>query len=171
MKPLAVVEPAGLHHLPEIAALATIIWRAHYPGIISPEQIEYMLARRYDVEIMRQELGSGIAYDRLMVNGALRGFSSYDATSNVGEVRLHKLYVHPEFQRRGFGTLLLNHVEAVARARGFTTVILAVNKKNEKAIAAYRKHGLTIRESVVTEIGGGFRMDDYIMVKLLPLQN
>ena len=91
--------------------------------------------------------------------------------SRIGTSRETVSRALSEFQRRGFGTLLLNHVEAAARARGFRTVILAVNKKNEKAIAVYRKHGLTIRESVITEIGGGFRMDDYIMVKLLPPQN
>ncbi len=165
------IQPASAEHLPEIGALAGVIWRAHYPGIISHGQIEYMLARMYDVEVMGQELASGVAYDRLMFNGALRGFSSYGAASNMEELKLHKLYVHPDFQRRGFGTLLLNHVEAAARERGFTTVVLAVNKRNEMAIAIYRKHGFTIRESVVTEIGGGFVMDDYVMAKLLSTQN
>src|SRR5439155_13935203 len=53
-KPL--ISPAGKEHLPEIAALAQIIWRAHYPGIISNEQIEYMLARMYDCSVMEAEL-------------------------------------------------------------------------------------------------------------------
>jgi len=44
-------------------------------------------------------------------------------------------------------------------------VVLAVNKKNAKAIAAYRKHGFAIRESAVTDIGSGFVMDDYVMAK------
>lgn len=159
------IRPAAPEHLAEIAALAAVIWRAHYPGIISHEQIDYMLDRMYDVEVMRHELGSGIAYDRLLVNGALRGFSSYGATSNMGVVKLHKLYVHPDCQRRGFGTLLLNHVKTAARERGFTTIILTVNKKNEKAIAAYLKNGFAIRESLVVDIGGGFVMDDYVMTK------
>ncbi len=29
--------------LPRVAELAGVIWRKHYPGIITPEQIEYML--------------------------------------------------------------------------------------------------------------------------------
>jgi hypothetical protein len=42
-----------------------------------------------------------------------------------------------------------------------------VNKRNASAIAAYRKHGFDVRESVVKDIGGGFVMDDYIMEKRL----
>ena len=46
--------------------------------------------------------------------------------------------------------------------------MLAVNKRNAAAIAAYRKHGFEIVEAVVKDIGGGFVMDDYIM-ELFPL--
>lgn len=162
-----VIEAAAAEHLAEISALAAIIWRAHYPGIISHEQIDYMLARMYSAEVMRRELESGIAYDRLLVDGPLRGFASYGPTSNMGELKLHKLYIHPDFQRHGLGGSLLNHVEEVARQRGFSTIILAVNKKNIRAVAAYSKHGFTIRESIVADIGGGFVMDDYVMAKNL----
>jgi ribosomal protein S18 acetylase RimI-like enzyme len=161
------VEPASVEDLAKIAALAGIIWRAHYPGIISQEQIDYMLARMYDVEVLRRELELGIAYDRLLVDGTLRGFCSYGPASNTGELKLHRLYVHSDYQRQGLGASLLKHVEDVARRRDFSKLILAVNKKNTRAIAAYLKHGFTIRESIVTEIGDGFVMDDYVMAKRL----
>jgi diamine N-acetyltransferase len=165
---LVQIEKVGPEHLAAIAVLAAIIWRAHYPGIISNEQIGYMLSRMYDVEVMRKELKNGIAYDRLLINRELCGFASYGPTPNNDELKLHKLYVHPDCQRRGYGARLLNRVESVARERGLASVVLTVNKRNAKAIAAYRKNGFTIRESIVTDIGGGFVMDDYVMVKSLP---
>jgi ribosomal protein S18 acetylase RimI-like enzyme len=161
------IESASAEHLPAIAALAEVVWRAHYPGIISLEQIDYMLARMYDVGLMQRELESGIAYDRLLVDGVLRGFASYGAAGIHRELKLHKLYIQPVFQRQRLGALLLKRVENVARGGGFASLLLTVNKKNVKAIAAYRKHGFTIRESVVVDIGGGFVMDDYVMVKPL----
>ena len=163
----AIIEPACAEHFEEIAALATIIWTSHYPAIISLEQIDYMLRRMYDPAVMRRELESGIAYDRLIVGRALRGFTSYGPTDNRRELKLHKLYIHPKFQRQGWGALLLQRVEHVARVREFNFLVLAVNKKNAAAIAAYRKNGFMIRESVVTDIGSGFVMDDYVMVKPL----
>ena len=159
------IEPAGPEHLGEIAALAALIWRAHYPGIISPAQIEYMLARMYDVKLMRDELVAGICYDRLLLEGELRGFASYGSASVTGELKLHKLYIHPEFQRRGLGARLLERVQSAALARGCTTIMLAVNKRNAHAVAAYQKHGFAVRESVAADIGDGFVMDDFIMAK------
>jgi RimJ/RimL family protein N-acetyltransferase len=46
-------------------------------------------------------------------------------------------------------------------------LILSVNKRNTKAITAYKRNGFAIVESVVTDIGGGFVMDDYVMDKEL----
>jgi diamine N-acetyltransferase len=159
------IEAAESEHLAEIAALAGIIWRAHYPGIISSAQIEYMLERMFNVEAMTRELGDGVIYERLLVRGKLRGFSSYRPAPNGTELKLHKLYIHPHAQRQGFGGMLLQRVEEAARERGLQHVVLAVNKQNTQAIAAYRKHGFTIRESVIVDIGGGFVMNDYVMAK------
>ncbi|HMJ89013.1 MAG TPA: GNAT family N-acetyltransferase [Candidatus Acidoferrum sp.] len=165
------IEPARAEHLAEISALAAVTWRAHYPGIISQEQIDYMLARMYDVATMRRELESGIAYDRLRVDGTLCGFSSYGPASKAGELKLHKLYVHPDFQRQGFGAALLKRVEEFADEHYYSTLVLAVNKQNTRAFVAYRKLGFTIRESIIAGIGGGFVMNDYVMAKSLLQQH
>lgn len=165
----AIVLPAGVEHLRSIAELAGVIWRAYYPGIISHAQIQYMLGRMYDPRAMREELDRGIRYDRLMLGENLVGFASYGVASESGnsETKLHKLYVDTQFHRRGFGSLLLKHVEHSARALQTRALILSVNKTNTQAIAAYRKNGFAFRESVVVNIGGGFVMDDYVMAKPL----
>ena len=51
------------------------------------------------------------------------------------------------------------------RERGCDRLVLAVNKGNRDAIAAYLKHGFRIGQAVVKDIGGGFVMDDYVMIK------
>ena len=149
-----------------VAALAREIWYAHYAAIISEAQIEYMLAQRYDPEIIRAELARGdVWWDKLLVEGRMAGFASCFLTGNAGEMKLDKLYVHHDHQRKGGGGMLLDRVLGIARAYGCTTLMLAVNKHNATAIAAYRKYGFRIAEATVTDIGGGFVMDDYIMVK------
>ncbi|MBK6393862.1 MAG: GNAT family N-acetyltransferase [Betaproteobacteria bacterium] len=65
------------------------------------------------------------------------------------------------------GRALIAHVEAAARRDGAGTLILNVNKRNAKAIAAYRACGFATREAVVADIGGGFVMDDYVMAKAI----
>jgi GNAT superfamily N-acetyltransferase len=152
--------------LPAISELAGVIWRACYPGIITHAQIDYMLARMYALDVLRDEIRSqGIRYDCLLVDGKPVGFASYGPTSEPGVMKLHKLYLLPEMQDHGLGSRLLQQVEHEVRAGAGRRLILSVNKRNAKAIAAYRRNGFVIVESVVTDIGGGFVMDDYIMAK------
>ncbi len=148
-----------------IAALAGEIWRVHYKDIISAAQIEYMLDQRYSSALIRAELARGVAWDKLVLDGAIIGYASYLARARPGEMKLDKLYVHQDHQRKGYGGRLIERAVTAARAAGCITLMLAVNKANVNAIAAYAKHGFRIRESVVQQIGGGFVMDDYFMVK------
>ena len=153
-------------HLPAISELAGVIWRACYPGIITHAQIDYMLARMYSLDVLRDEIRSqGIRYDQLLVDGKPAGFASYGPTSEPGVMKLHKLYLLPEMQGRGLGSRLLQHVVREVRAGAGRRLILSVNKRNAKAITAYQRNGFVIAESVVTDIGGGFVMDDYVMAK------
>jgi len=149
-----------------ISALAREIWYPHYSVIISRAQIEYMLEQRYDPEIICVELArDDVWWDKLLVNGVMTGFASCFLTGKAGEMKLDKLYVHHHHQRRGYGGMLLDRVLGIARAHGCDTLMLAVNKHNATAIAAHGKYGFRIAESVVKDIGGGFVMDDFIMVR------
>jgi ribosomal protein S18 acetylase RimI-like enzyme len=159
--------PAAEPDLPDIAALAGVVWRRHYPGIISLAQIEYMLGRMYDLDTLRAEMARGIRFDRLVVDGGLVAFSSYGPGRAPGIAKLHKLYVHPDQHRRGYGSRLLDHAAAVLAAEDYVALELAVNKANQTARAAYERHGFVVRESVQVDIGGGFLMDDFLMEKRL----
>lgn len=148
-----------------MAALARAIWQAHYPGIISTAQIEYMLAQRYDPAVIRAELAqAGVWWFVLRRNCEIAAYMALQK-EGAAALKIDKLYVRPDLQRRGCGGRLIARAEALARREGCGELELAVNRGNTNAIAAYRKHGFTVREAVVKDIGGGFVMDDYVMVK------
>jgi GNAT superfamily N-acetyltransferase len=125
-----------------------------------------MLAKMYSLDALRDELRSrGIHFYRLLVDDRFVGFASVGPTDSPGTMKLHKLYLLEEFQGRGLGSLLLKHCETEAMHLGAKWLILAVNKRNSKAITAYQRNGFKVVESVVAGIGGGFVMDDFIMAK------
>jgi len=152
--------------LADVRALAEAVWRVHYPGIIAPGQIEYMLARGYSDEALAPFVdGPDRGLDLALVGGAPAGFAAWYATDRIGEVKLDKLYVLPDAQRSGVGGALIAHVAAKAREAGAVSLILNVNKKNAQAIRAYEKHGFAVKMAVVVDIGEGYVMDDYVMEK------
>lgn len=162
----AQIVPAAEEDLTALAELAGVIWRQHYPGIISHAQIDYMLAKMYSLDTLREEHRSkGIRFERLLVQGRFVGFAAYGPTAEPRVMKLHKCYLLPELHGRGYGSLLLQHCEQAVRQLGARRVILAVNKNNTKAVAAYQRNGFTVAESVITDFGAGFVMDDYIMAK------
>jgi ribosomal protein S18 acetylase RimI-like enzyme len=152
--------------VPEIQRLAHEIWHAHYPGIITTEQIDYMLERGYATRALEALVaGPASGIELALADGRRVGFAAWYATDTPGEAKLDKLYVLQAYQRRGAGALLIARVEDGARAAGASTLVLNVNKQNAQAVAAYRKHGFAIREAVEVDIGNGFVMDDYVMAK------
>ena len=157
---------AAAADIPVVQDLAQRIWRVHYPGIITVEQIDYMLARGYAAsELLRflQTPGAGLALAR--IDDAAIGFAAWYRHAQPATTKLDKLYVLPEHHGRGIGRRLIAHVEAAARADGATRLVLNVNRHNRGAIAAYLRCGFVVHDEVVVDIGNGFVMDDYVMAK------
>jgi diamine N-acetyltransferase len=163
------IRPLRDNEVPRVSALAGEIWRAHYPGIISEAQIEFMLAERYDEAVIREALKrDDVWWDVFLLGTEMVGYTSYfwaDAADSPETIKIDKLYFHPNVQRRGYGGLTIDHVARKMAVHGCKRLTLAVNRHNKTAIAAYLKNGFHIAETSLKQIGGGFWMDDYIMVK------
>lgn len=153
-----------------IQRLADRIWRACYPGIISLEQIDYMLGWMYSREkILAEMAGEQIRYLLLAPNADAEplGFAAFGPGETSNEVMLHKLYIDPDHQRCGFGSALLRTVLAQAEISGADRVSLRVNRHNTTAIRAYQKNGFAVTAEDRADIGNGFVMDDFILTRHL----
>ncbi len=149
--------------IPTVRTLASEIWLEYYPAILSHEQIDYMLAWMYAPEVIRAELDAGVVWELGFLESQTAGFLSYVLQEDRLEVKLHKLYLRPSLHGQGLGRQLLTHVTCHAQAMGARRIRLQVNKRNERAIRAYQRAGFRVAESIVSSIGGGFVMDDYVM--------
>ncbi len=170
MKGLELIR-VGHKDIPELRADAREIWMQCYPGIISNEQIEYMLNWMYSEDTIRREIEhENINYYFIFHEGAKLGFCSLGPyPGKAGRVKLHKLYIYPEFHGKGLGSASLIKIFDLARKQGYESICLNVNKNNHSAIKAYKRSGFIVETSVVNDIGNGYVMDDYVMIKsLLP---
>lgn len=67
---------------------------------------------------------------------------------NNSEVYVEEMFVKPEMQRQGYGSMLINRVVEYVRERGFAGITLATNKY-APAPNFYRKNGFVDCEHVL----------------------
>jgi GNAT superfamily N-acetyltransferase len=157
---MLVFKKASLNDIDLLRSLAREIWTTCYPGIISMEQIGYMLGLMYSAETIGNEIKDGVIWEIVEYNDAPIGYISITCTNGV--VKLNKLYLKGTHHGMGFGQQSLRHVIEFSTQNNCSQVYLTVNKGNTNAIKAYEKAGFVCTDSVVNNIGGGFVMDDYI---------
>lgn len=162
------LDPLAEADFKTVADLGATIWRSHYSTLISMAQIDYMLAERYSAKNLRRYLGSEDRWFEILRLGKEPvGYCSYSLTSTPGEMKLEQLYLLEGYRGNGLGGFMLLHVETEARKNNMRSLMLQVNRRNESAIAVYRKAGFRVREEAIFDVGNGYFMDDYVMEKTL----
>ena len=152
--------------LPLVQKLGGEIWRACYPGIITPAQIEYMLSVWYQPDAMAREMlarGTWFALIEVASHGPV-GYLSFERYPE-GILFINKLYVQPAMHGHGVGAAALRWTFERALEFGCHSVQLRVNKRNIPAIRAYQRAGFRFVEDICSDIGSGFVMDDFRMEK------
>ena len=164
--PVAIIA-ASAADIPLVQQLAHEIWRQHYPGILCAAQIDYMLERSYSSEALLHFVSgppAGLAIAR--EDDEAVAFAAWHCPE-TSQMKLDKLYVLPRRQCAGIGRALIEHVVVQARSLACHCVTLNVNRQNTNAIRAYERCGFSIQARGDFPIGGGFVMEDFIMVREL----
>lgn len=99
-------------------------------------------------------------------DGEAVGYVSFGPEGEEGLFHLHKLYLLPFVQGRGYGRQLFGAAEDGMQKLGAKAFELNVNRHN-KALDFYLHMGMAIERSGDFDIGGGFFMNDYILRKAL----
>jgi len=157
------IRDAGLVDLANIQDLAEKTWWPTYSSILSPEQIRFMLEAIYSSEAMEKVIRDGTQQFILLSDEHRnQGFAAYGARKeNPSIYKLHKIYILPENQGKGYGRLLIDEVCSRIKAKGFYTLDLNVNRYNP-AKAFYEKIGFKVIYEENVPIGP-YWMNDYVM--------
>ncbi|NLO36021.1 MAG: GNAT family N-acetyltransferase [Clostridiaceae bacterium] len=148
----------------QLAELAREIWTEHYTGLIGAGQVSYMLERYQSAERIWQDIRKGgVTYAWLTCGPHMAAYMAYSDKTDYGDCFLSKLYVKKDYRGQGLAKTLLGHLVTRCRRDKKRSIWLTVNKHNSGSIAAYKKLGFSCIDSVVTDIGNGFVMDDYVL--------
>jgi ribosomal protein S18 acetylase RimI-like enzyme len=161
------LEKITKNQLPIIKDLAYAIWPSTYGDILSNAQLEYMLDSFYSIANLERQMGNGQVFELLFDETNAIGFVAYELNSNFENLsqpltKIHKIYMLPEMQGKGFGKFMIDEIVRIAISNNQKGVFLNVNKYN-KAKIFYQKLGFVISKEEVIDIGNGYVMDDYVM--------
>ena len=155
------IRAADINDIATIRDIANITWPVAYGSYISKAQLDYMLDMMYSSTSLLDQISKGHQFYIAEHNSTPIGFASV-SKEEENSCKLNKLYVLPTAQKTGAGKALLQKSIDYAISNAASCLYLQVNKQNN-AQHFYSKHGFTVREASILEIGGGYIMDDYIM--------
>jgi len=160
---------AQIENIQEIIDIARQTWPKTYQNILSHGQISYMLDLMYNAETLATQMNNGVSFVVIVENDKTFGFISYENLAPIESepfIKVHKLYVHPDYHGKGSGKKLIQVAEDAARNASIQYLQLNVNKHN-KSVDFYLANGFYVKKEMVLEIGNGYVMDDFVMEKLV----
>ncbi len=159
--------PATSEDFATIKNLAYKIWPYTYNTILSDKQLAYMLDLFYSEKALQQNVIDHHNFILAQEDGVFIGFADYEINyKNEGITRIHKIYLLPETQGKGFGKQLVQYIENKALAAKNVKLSLNVNRYN-KAKDFYESQGFKIVFEEDVELDFGYLMEDFRMEKTL----
>ena len=161
---------------PEVKTDLEMLWEMY--STLSKESLRFLLGpitrRRIEGWIEDLDYDKALPILAVVRNASGRDINVASATLSFSErdVFKHKagfgIVVHDDYQDKGLGTLLTQHMIDIAREKGLKKVYLDVFTNNERAIHVYKKCGFKIEGLLEKEhYKDGEYGDDYRMAILL----
>ena len=146
-----------------IRELAFATWPHTYDGILSKDQLDYMLEQLYNEKTLEDQIRNNVEFILAYDGVHPVGFASI-SKEEPGVFKLHKIYVLPSQQGKGTGRFMMEKLEERIRKAGARTFRLNVNRNNQ-ARSFYEKLGFQVTGQEDIDIGNGYYMNDFIMEK------
>lgn len=158
------IVPAKPKDYSTIESIARRTWPDTFGNILSPTQIDYMLNMMYREAAVVEQVAKGHVFNLLLEENSVVGYVSHQLDYLPETTKIHKIYLLPTTQGKGYGRMMIEHVEQIARSAEQTILRLDVNYENN-AIGFYEHLGFEKKERCNTDIGDGYLMEDWVMEK------
>ncbi len=150
-----------------LAELAHEIWFDYWPDLIGIEQTAYMVENFQSENAIRRDM-TDHSYEYWFIvdeDGRTVGYTGGYVEPETNRFFISKIYLQADERGKGYASATIRFYVALCACRGLDAMYLTVNKHNELGIRAYKAKDFKTIDSVETQIGDGFIMDDYIMEK------
>jgi ribosomal protein S18 acetylase RimI-like enzyme len=150
----------------QTATLAQKIWTKHYTPIIGSSQVKYMLENFQSFEAIKKQIeNDDYHYYLVWEKSKLIGYFAFKFKRN--EMFLSKIYLTQEARGKGIARRIIDFLVEQTQNQKLKQIRLTVNKNNSNSIAIYQKLGFKKTDAIVTDIGQGYVMDDFVLVRTI----
>lgn len=152
------IEKASIENVDAIKNILSTTWKHTYSDFFNQETISKITHEWHNVEVLsRQIQNEKVIFKVGSIQNQLIGIgTAFEVEENL--IQLGRLYILPEFQRKGFGERIFKALLVDVRERKCKSFLLHVEEKNQKAFNFYKKIGFhpirTLQEDVF-----GFRIN------------
>lgn len=156
------VEVETDEQIAELCNLAKEVWNEYSIRFISQEQIDYMLEKFQSEQSIKGQVDfQKYRYFFLEEDGENIGYFAIQHKKN--ELFLSKVYIKKDFRGKGYFRKAFNNaITKLAIELELPKITLTVNKYNLPSVCIYENMGFSRVDSIETDIGDGYIMDDYV---------
>ena len=165
-------------HFAMIEALARRIVPDFYAPFFDKATAEYLVESGHTAAALAAQVGRGCRHYLIgagetsgeagetsgEAGGRAVGYFSL-APEGDGGVLLSHFYLLRECRGRGLGQLAMKFIDKQVTEMGARRIELFVLRENTAAVGLYRKNGYVVAEEVLTRLGNGAVLEDYLMRK------
>lgn len=154
------------HTVEHFALIEGLAWRIvpdFYAPFFERATAEYLVESGHTAEALAGQAGRGCRHFLIETEGRPVGYFSLVLEGE--RVLLSHFYVLGEYRGRGLGQLAMEFIDRQVAAMGGRRIELFVLRENYAAVGLYRKNGFVVAEEVLTRLGNGAVLEDFLMRK------
>src|SRR6185437_8790743 len=158
---MRIIAADTVEHFDLIEGLARRIVPDFYAPFFERATAEYLVESGHTAAALAAQAGKGDRH--FLIEGDGRPVGYFSLAVEVERILLSHFYVLREF--RGLGQLAMDFIHREVTTMGGRRIELFVLRENSAAVGLYRKNGFVVAEEVLTRLGNGAVLEDFLMRK------
>lgn len=145
----------------ETSKFASEVFFDYYHLQLGDEQANYMVNLFLSEDAIKNLMDKGAIFKVVVSDDNIIGFTEYIKEDD--RTFLSKLYVDKKYRGNHIGKMMFEDCLQYTKDNNLRAIYLTVNKYNTPSFEIYKHLGFKVIDSVVSDIGHNYVMDDYIM--------
>jgi ribosomal protein S18 acetylase RimI-like enzyme len=134
-----------------------------YAQYLPAECGSWLVEASHTVQAFEAQVGEGYRHYMVGIGDEVVGYFALHEEDRT--MVLTQFYLLKEWRGRGIGQGVMDFVHREAEELRVKKIELLVFRKNAAAVGLYRKNGFLVAAEVITPMGMGYSVEDYVMQK------